>query len=300
MGQWQYHFLKMASRLVCLLPYTWVLAIGAQVGKLYYRIAKKQRERALRQIQERMDLSPQAAQAIIASLCAKLGQTVMEVLYIPALTPEFIAKHITIENRHYLDEALAEGHGVVFLTGHMGNWEWLGAVMSIIGFPMTSVIRRQENDQVTRFLNENRQWSGIEIFAKGTNEMLGAMRALKQKKILGLVADQDAGVDGQFVEFFACPASTPSGPAVFARRFKAPVVSVFIVRKPGGGHRVLVQPPLYFVEQDGEEADLLRLTQEMTTLTEQVIREFPDEWLWFQKRWATRPASTQEEKNEKS
>ncbi len=300
MGQWQYHFLKMASRLVCLLPYSWVLALGAQVGRLYYRIAKKQRERALRQIQERMGLPLQAAQAIIASLCVKLGQTVMEVLYIPALTPEFIAKHITIENRRYLDEALAEGRGVVFLTGHMGNWEWLGAVMSLVGFPMTSVIRRQENDQVTRFLNENRQWSGIEIFAKGTNEMLGAMRALKQKKILGLVADQDAGVDGQFVEFFSALTSTPSGPAVFARRFKAPVVPVFIVRRPGGGHRVLVQPPLYFEERGDEEADLLRLTQEMTTLTERVIREFPDEWLWFQKRWATRPASTQEEKNEES
>ncbi len=299
MGQWQYHFLKMASKLVCLLPYDWVLALGKKLGGLYYLVAKKQRDRALHQIQERMNLSAQEAQIVIASLCAKLGQTVMEVLYIPALTPEFIANHIEIENRHYLDQALAEGKGVVFLTGHFGNWEWLGAVLAILGYPMTSVIRRQENGQVTSFLNEYRQLSGIEIFAKGTSEMIGAARALKQKKILGLVADQDAGVDGQFVEFFGRSAATPSGPAIFAKRFKAPVLPVFIVRKAGGGHRILVEPPLYY-RDDGEEAeDLLRLTQQMTTVTEKMIRTYPDEWLWFQKRWATAPVALQEEKNEK-
>lgn len=299
MGRWQYHFLKMASRMVCLLPYAWVLALGKQLGRLYHFVAKKQRERALRQIQERMNLSPQEAQTVIASLCSKLGQTVMEVLYIPALTPEFIADHIDIENRHYLDQALAEGRGVVFLTGHFGNWEWLGAILAILGYPMTSVIRRQESGQVTSFLNEYRQRSGIEIFAKGTSEMIGAARALKQKKILGLVADQDAGVDGQFVEFFGRSSATPSGPAIFAKRFKAPVLPVFIVRKPGGGHRILVQPPLYYRDSGREEEDLLHLTQEMTAVTEKIIREYPDEWIWFQKRWATAPVALQEGKNEK-
>ena len=295
MGRWQYLFLKLASRLVCLMPYELVLALGKSLGRLYYLVAKKQRNRALKQIRERMNLSEQDAQSVIASLCGKLGQTVMEVLYIPALTPEFIAKNISIENRHYLDQALAEGRGVVFLTGHFGNWEWLGASLAMLGYPMTSVIRRQESGQITRFLNEYRELSGLEIFAKGTSEMIGAARALKQKKILGLVADQDAGVDGHFVEFFGRSAATPSGPAIFAKRFKAPVLPVFIVRKPKGGHRILVQAPLYYQDSGNEEKDLLKLTQEMTKVTEHVIRAYPDEWLWFQKRWATAP---REEKNE--
>lgn len=299
MGQWQYHLLKLCSRLICLLPYRWVLAGGKALGWLYYYIAAKQRNRAIGQIQERMQLAPDEAKRIIFSLCCKLGQTVLEVLYIPALTPAFIAKQITIENRQYLDDALAEGQGVVFLTGHFGNWEWLGAIMALSGFPMTSVMRPQANEQVTRFLNEYRQWSGLELFAKGTNEMLGAARALKQKKILGLVADQDAGVDGLFVNFFELAASTPTGPAFFAKRFNAPVVPVFIVRKPAGGHRILVQPPLRHRERFGESQDLLALTQEMTAVVERMIRDYPDEWLWFQKRWATRPLERQEEEHEK-
>lgn len=286
-NEWQYHLLKTISQIVCLLPYRGVLFIGKQLGKLYYHIAARQRRRALAQLIESTGVSPAEGTRIIKKLFLNLGQTFLEVMYIPSLTPEKIKEYVTIENRHYLEDAVAEGHGVVFLTAHVGNWEWLGAALAMEGFPMTTVIKRQPNDQHTRILNEYREMVGLEIFARGTTELIAAAKALKKGKVLGFLADQDAGDSGVFLNFLGKMASTPLGPAVFARKFSSPVVPVFIVRRPEGGHRVMINPPLYYENIGGDPESLHTLTARLTKITEDTIRQYPDQWLWFQKRWNT-------------
>lgn len=286
---WQYSTLKTISRMVCLLPYSWVLSLGSGMGKLYYRVAGRQRKRAVSQIQDCLGLSADQAEETIGRLFRKLGQTFLEVLYIPALTPEKMQKYVTIENRHYLDEALHQGRGVVLLAAHIGNWEWLGASLAMAGFPVASVIKRQPNDEHTRILNEYREMAGIQIFARGTSELISAARALKQGKMLGLLSDQDAGPAGIFIDFLGKISSTPTGPAVFAKKFKCPVVPVFIVRNPEGGHRVMVHEPLYYEDTGKGDEDMYHFTKKTTHIIEETIRQYPDEWLWFQKRWNTSP-----------
>lgn len=286
-NEWQYHLWKLASRLVCLLPHSVILSSGRLLGRLYYRVAKKQRDRALKQIKERLNLPQAEAETIIKNSFLKLGQTFLEVLQMPALTKENFRNYVTFENRHYLADALAQQQGVVFLTGHLGNWEWFGAALALEGFPVADIVKRQPNDQHTRILNEQRQMFGIEIFASGTSEIIGAAKALKKGKLLAFFADQDAGHEGVFIDFLGKPAATHLGPAVFARKFKAPVVPGFIVRKPDGTHRILLQPPIYYEDTGNPDADLYNLTERMTKLIETAVKTYPDEWLWFKKRWNT-------------
>lgn len=283
----QYTTLKMTSRIICLFPYSFVLKLGKALGHIYYHVAAKQRRRALQQITESLALSDSEAGRIIRSLFIKLGQTFAEVMYMPALTKENIRQHVAIENVEYLQEAVQQAKGVVFLTAHVGNWEWLGARLAMEGFPMTSVIKRQPNDQHTQILNEYRQMVGIEIFARGTTELIGAAKALKQGKVLGFLADQDAGPNGIFVDFLGRMASTPQGPAVFARKFKCPIIPTFIVRRPEGGHRIIVHPPVTVPEMATEAETIRELTKTLASITEDFIKQYPDEWIWFQKRWNT-------------
>lgn len=292
-NEWQYYLLKIISRVICLLPYSWLLALGRLLGRLYYGIAARQRERALDQSMTGMGLSRPEAERIIRSLFVKLAQTFLEVMYLPALNPANTRDYIAIENRHYLDEALAQGKGVAVLSAHLGNWEWLGAGLSMHGFPVASIVKRQPNDQHTRIINEFRQLAGIEIFSRGTTELVAAAKALKNGRILGFFSDQDAGKSGVFVEFFGQMASTPIGLAVFARRLSVPVVPAFIVRRPEGGHRIIVQPPLSFTDSGDEKADIYNFTVQATRIIEKTIRRNPDEWLWFQKRWNTKWAGEQ-------
>ena len=189
----------------------------------------------------------------------------------------------------YLDKALAEQRGVVILTAHVGNWEWMGAALAACGYPSTTIVKKQPNAQVTRLLNEYREMVGLEVFARGGSEMIRAVKAMKQKKLLGFLADQDGYIQGLPVEFLGQESSAVTGPATFAQKFKAPVVPVFTYRKPNGvGHVVEILPPLYYEDTGNEAEDIYRLTEATVRVTEDFIRQHPTEWLWFQHRWNTK------------
>lgn len=285
-----YYMLKVCSRLLCLLPYRAVLALGRILGRIYYAAAARQRLRAIDQIRERLNLSPDQADRTIRQLFIHLAQTALEILYLPALNKENIQRYIQIENRHYLDQALAQGKGVAVLAAHLGNWEWLGAGLALYGYPVASIIKPQPSSkQVTSLVNEYRRQAGIQLFGKGTSDVVGVARALKQGKVIGFFSDQDAGRHGLFIEVLGKMASVHTGIAIFARKLNCPVIPAFIVRNADGGHRILVQPPQSFECTGDAAGDVERFSSRMSGIIESVIREYPGEWLWFQKRWRTQP-----------
>lgn len=283
-----YYSLKGLSFLVCLLPYRALVLLGKGVGRLYYYIAKKQRLRAEATIRERLGYSQEQAEATIRRLFHQLGITALELLYLPALNKDNIRGLVSFDRPQLLWDTLSEGRGVVMLACHLDNWEWLGAALALNGFPLSAVEKPQPNRVYSDFMNELRRGVGQEIFSRGTNEILGCARAMKKGRMLGLIADQDGGYDGIFVPFLGKMASTPQGPAYFARKFHAPLIPIFIVRRPDGyGHQAIVKDPIRYEDTGDRRADDLRITLAYTQVVEEVIKEYPDNWLWFQHRWNT-------------
>ncbi len=283
-----YYSLKGLSFLVCLLPYRALVLLGKGVGRLYYYIAKKQRLRAEATIRERLGYSQEQAEAVIRRLFHQLGITALELLYLPALNKDNIRGLVSFDRPQLLWDTLSEGRGVVMLACHLDNWEWLGAALALNGFPLSAVEKPQPNRVYSDFMNELRRGVGQEIFSRGTNEILGCARAMKKGRMLGLIADQDGGYDGIFVPFLGKMASTPQGPAYFARKFHAPLIPIFIVRRPDGyGHQAIVKDPIRYEDTGDRRADDLRITLAYTQVVEEVIKEYPDNWLWFQHRWNT-------------
>ena len=292
-----YNSLMALSRALRFLPHGALLLLGALLGRLYYMIIKKQRERAVRQMMQGLSISEKEARKIVRASFVNLAQNMLEILYMPKLNRENLHEYIEIEHLERLKDALAEGHGVVVLTGHVGTWEWLSAAFSLSGLPVTAIAKTQPNAEYSRVLDDLRATIGAEIFSRGTSELLAAGRALKNGKILGFLADQDAGPGGAFIEFLGKTAATPLGPAVFSRKFRAPVVPAFILRRPDGKHTVRVYERMEYVDTGDTEKDLYDLTVRMTRLMEEVIRENPTQWLWFQKRWNTPPEMKKEKRH---
>ena len=292
-----YNSFMALSRALRFLPHGALLLLGALLGRLYYMIIKKQRERAVRQMMQGLSISEKEARKIVRASFVNLAQNMLEILYMPKLNRENLHEYIEIEHLERLKDALAEGHGVVVLTGHIGTWEWLSAAFSLSGLPVTAIAKTQPNAEYSRVLDDLRATIGAEIFSRGTSELLAAGRALKNGKILGFLADQDAGPGGAFIEFLGKTAATPLGPAVFSRKFRAPVVPAFILRRPDGKHTVRVYERMEYVDTGDTEKDLYDLTVRMTRLMEEVIRENPTQWLWFQKRWNTPPEMKKEKRH---
>lgn len=284
-----YRTLMLMSKMIRLLPYDVLLFLGQVFGHLYYLFVKKQRERAVAQMIPALNISETEARKLVKKSFINLARNMLDILYMPNLNEKNLSQFIEIDHLERMKEALAEGHGVVVLTGHVGTWEWLSASFTLNGLPVTAIAKLQPNAEYSRVLDDLRATIHVEIFNRGTNELRAAGRALKDGKILGFLADQDAGPGGAFIKFLGKTASTPMGPAVFARRFNAPVLPAFILRQENGRHLVKIGEIMHFEDTGDTDADLLRFTEKMTKILEEVIRENPTQWLWFQKRWNTPP-----------
>lgn len=284
-----YKILMFMSWVACRTPYSWLLAAGKGLGILYFKFIKKQRNLAIRQMMASLKISQQEAERLVRLSFINMGRNFMEVLYMPALNKENFRKYIEIDHLEIMEKALAEKHGVVVLTGHVGNWEWLSASFTMNDMPVTAIAKPQPNMDYTNALNDLRAKINVEIFSRGTSELLSAAKALKKGKILGFLADQDAGPGGAFIEFLGRTASTPMGAAVFAKKFNSPVVPAFIIRQPDGHHKVEIGEIMRYEDTGDSDKDLFDLTYRMTKFLEQKIRDNPTQWLWFQKRWNTPP-----------
>ncbi|MBQ9616538.1 MAG: lysophospholipid acyltransferase family protein, partial [Selenomonadaceae bacterium] len=235
-----YKSLMLLSRIVRCMPYDLLLFLGRILGNLYYLLIKKERERAVSQMMPALQISEEEARKLVRESFVNLARNVLDILYMPNLNEENLHEYIEIDHLERMQEAIAEGHGVVVLTGHVGTWEWLSAAFTLNGLPVTAIAKPQPNQQYTDLLNDLRATIHVEIFSRGTSELLAAGRALKKGKILGFLADQDAGPGGAFIEFLGKTASTPMGPAVFSNKFHSPVLPAFILRRPDGRHRVVI------------------------------------------------------------
>ncbi|MCR5757064.1 MAG: lipid A biosynthesis acyltransferase [Selenomonas sp.] len=283
----QYRFVMLMSWGVRHMPYRLVMTIGWVLGQLYYLLIKKQRELAVAQIMPALGLEEKEARKMVRDSFVNLARNVLEILYMPNLTPQNFHEFIEIDHLERMTDALAEGHGVVVLTGHVGTWEWLSAAFTMNGLPVTAIAKPQPNMQYTNALNDLRKTINVEIFSRGTSELLAAAKALKKGKILGFLADQDGGPNGAFLPFLGKIAATPMGPAVFACKFKAPVLPAFILRQSNGKHKVVIGEVMRYEDTGDTDKDLFDFTAKMTKILEDVIRENPTQWLWFQKRWNT-------------
>ena len=284
-----YKFVMFMSWLVCHMPYRLLMAAGRVLGNLYYLLVKKERERAVAQMMPALNLSEDEARKVVRESFVNLARNVLEILYMPHLNEKNFEQYIEIDHLERLKEALAEKKGVVIVTGHIGTWEWLSASFTLNGLPVTAIAKPQPNMQYTNALNDLRKTIHVEIFSRGTSELLSAARALRQGKILGFLSEQDGGPGGAFLPFLGKIASTPMGAAVFAYKFNSPVVPAFIIRQPNGKHKVLVGEIMRYEDTGDTDKDLFNFTARMTKIVEQVIRDNPTQWLWFQKRWNTPP-----------
>ena len=155
------------------------------------------------------------------------------------------------------------------------------------GYPSTTIVKKQPNAQFTRPMNEYREMVGLDVFASGGNEIVSAAKALKRRNYL-VLADQDGYIHGLPVPFLGQDSSAVIGPATFARKFGSPVVPILHLVNQKVVILFTFYQPLHYIDTGDEDADMYRLTEECVRVTEDFIREHPDEWLWFQHRWMTK------------
>jgi KDO2-lipid IV(A) lauroyltransferase len=281
---WTIKLILLLSRLM---PYRFGVCTGGVLGYLGYYLLPREKIRAIAHLtsafKERDDawIRRTAKRSFI-----HLGKSMLEVMLVtPRRLPQ-IADFHGIEN---LNEAMARGKGVIYFTGHIGNWELLGGVLAS-RFPLSVVAAPIEPEPLNDLILQLRGRIGIKIILRGR---AGASRELirifKENRILGLLIDQDTDVEGAFVDFMGRPAWTPTAAASMAIKFGAPVVFGYIQRGADNRHTVTVEGPLELIRTGDAEKDIIANTALFTKKIEDCIMRNPEQWVWMHRRWRRQP-----------
>ncbi len=177
------------------------------------------------------------------------------------------------------------GQGPVLLfSGHLANWEVLAPVCHAVGLPYAQVYRDPNNPYVSWLVHRVRRLPVTDMVPKGAEGARRAMAILRAGGRLGMLIDQKMN-NGIAVPFFGRPAMTANAMALFALRFRCPVVPGRIERLNGARFRATMYPPLDLPDTGDRDADMRAITAAATRLIEGWIRERPEQWLWIHRRW---------------
>jgi len=287
--------LRGAIRLVALLPLPVALRLGTAVGRAGWLVARGTRRDMLAQLAIAFpEKAPAEREAIARAAFVHLAWLAAEVVTIRSYAgrlEEYVSFAPGAEEK--LHQVMARGRGLVYLTGHVGNWELMARRVAAAGIPCATIAKTGNDPKLTALLERVRAEGGFETLWREDPSTARAMiRCFKEGKLLGILIDQDTRVQGVFVPFFGRPAFTPRAAGDLAVRFQAPVVVGWTRRRgprPGDGHEIQV---VELPHEDGpadREAESLRITAAGTALLEQAIRANPVEWVWMHQRWKRRP-----------
>jgi KDO2-lipid IV(A) lauroyltransferase len=183
-----------------------------------------------------------------------------------------------------------EAGALFFYTGHVGAWELLTHYWAVRAEPMHAVARPIDNPLVDEVLTGLRERRGTRIIGKR-----GAIREVLQSVHRGhyvaMLVDQNTVLkEGMFVQFFGKPACSLYTLPLLAVRSGIPLVGGFThYDRENDRHEVILGPNLTKDLTGDRDEDVRRLTQQMHTHIEEVIRRKPEQWLWMHRRWRTRP-----------
>jgi KDO2-lipid IV(A) lauroyltransferase len=280
---------KVVSRHLARLSRPTMLRRGARLGWFLGHVVRHRRAEALAALRRSLpELAPAATLAALDGMYRNLTLNVLEILRMYGGATEELEALMTIEGEDIVKAALARGRGAMILTGHVGNFDMLAMFAAHRHYPLTIISKKLKNAAVNNIWSSLRERFGVNIlFAH--NSARGCLKALRANSLVGFLVDQNRPREqGVFVQFFGQPACTTPGLAILASQAQAPVIPIFISRRPDGTHHLQIQP-LLEPPPDREPATILSYTQLYTTITERAIRQHPDQWTWIHRRWKTRP-----------
>ncbi len=289
-----YISVRVLTALLSVLPVRITLAIACGGGKLLWLCYARGRERALENLRAAY---PDENQAWLVNTARRSFEQMAMLGVDMLLTPTLARKenwrqYGEYKNVEHAKWLMQEGKGLILVTGHYGNFEILGYIMGLFGFDLSSVARPLDNLYLDQHIRSIREQHGQKIINKhGAANLMSQVGS--QGASLGLIADQDAGKKGLFVDFFGRPASTFKSVAVMAAVHHMPV-AVGYSRRVGNQYRFEIGVErIIFPAEWAEVKDPIRwITTEYTATIEAIVRRDPTQYWWVHRRWKTTQGKT--------
>lgn len=267
------------------------LKIGSQTGKILYFLDRPHRKTVLKNlyIAFKNEKSEKELKNIAKNTFMHFGKVIADIFKSFNIKKEELSKIAEIIGIENLENALRKKRGVLLFSSHYGNWEIAVLRLALEYDSISWLARKMDNPYLENIILRLRQSFGSKIIHK-KNATREVISSLKNNAIIGILIDQNVlEKEGCFVEFLGEKASTSPSLAIFHLRTGAPIVPMFCVPDSNYKYHVKLYPPIQFENCDSSKRNQLKITQFCTKIIEKEIKENPAFWLWFHKRWKTRP-----------
>lgn len=230
------------------------------------------------------DWSPTQRRRVATASYRQMARTLVESLHARDYDDADIRERVELENEDELMRAHAGGKGVVLLSGHYGNWEWLGRRVVAAGLPFAALYKEPKDAGFGARLRAMRDAAGlVQIDHDDTR---AAIKWVRGGGVLGIIMDQNPrGVSEKAIApLFGYPTATHVGPFKLARLVDAPVFTIFCRRTGPGRYRGGFEPFALSREADPERA-AQQDAERFNARLEAAVRAQPSHWLWMYRRW---------------
>lgn len=211
---------------------------------------------------------------------------ILEFMRLIRWTPEQLEEMVEFESTEILEKLIQHDRGIILNAAHFGNWEIFVSYFSKFWMPTTGIQQKQKNIYVDHRMAQHRErWDIKIVYSHGG--VRNGLIALKQKRFLALLGDQDGGKNGIFVPFFGKMASSTTGAALLRIRGQVPIVFAYAIRIGKFKFRVGLEP--LPVEENFEltKENMEAITRAYTALLEKYVRKYPEQYFWQHRRWKT-------------
>jgi KDO2-lipid IV(A) lauroyltransferase len=286
--------MRVAHAVVCRLPWPVGRGLAWVGGTAAYYLVRRERRFAVENLTHAFgeERSPAEIRVLAREVFRHVAAGVIDWLILRRWSPEKLRKRfpeVCEQFREMARKAEASGAGVVAVTAHCGCWE-LSAFFANQFTPgrFAALAKRTYFEKYNDFITRLRTERGFEIIYTDDSPRK-MMRTLKEGKILSLLSDQDLRTNsGIFVDFFGRPAYTVTFPVQLARKVGVKMAVCLLLRE-GKSFRFAFEDPYELPQTGNKEADVLEGTRIWTRKLEEYIRKYPQQWIWFHRRWRTRP-----------
>lgn len=282
----EYHSFSFLNWLARLLSFRMAGRVGRFLGSIGYHLIGYRKSIALENLAHAFPHITEEERRSIALRAYKSYTTALvEGLWAGGQTKEQLLRTCRFGNLEVVQRHLSNRHGLILLSGHFGNWEFLAnAFVLRLGEPISVIAQHQRNRRIDATLEAIRARWGCKVIPMGisTREVF---RTLQEGKVVAMLGDQSGPKEAVFINFFGRPAATHRGAAAFSLKSGAPIVMLFFVRQKDGVYEVHFEE----VDRTGldgyNEENVIELTRRHVAVLEKYIRIHPDHWLWMHKRW---------------
>jgi KDO2-lipid IV(A) lauroyltransferase len=216
------------------------------------------------------------------SILKNLSFNFVEFIKFAFLPFSMVKNNVEVEGEEFLKRAYKKGKGVILLTAHIGNWEFLGTYFGKKGYPLNAIYRKPGSELYDKIIRKIRRLNRVKLI-ENRNAVGDGFKAIRKGEILIILADQKSQDESVKIDFLGKEAPTPKGPAIFGIKTGAEILTAFVIRKKGG---FVIKIKNLDYDKDGKIKEKINsILINMNKAYSDIIRKYPSQWVWFHDRW---------------